>query len=108
MISKVKEMLGSMEDGEISVSAYDTAWVSLVQSLDGNGQPQFPSTLQWIIDNQLPDGSWGDAAVFSAHDRMINTLACVVALSTWKTCPESCDTGRKLLINQLYYVFFCA
>ena len=93
MINEVKGMLGSMGDGEISVSAYDTAWVALVQSLDGNGKPQFPSSLQWIIDNQLSDGSWGDDTLFSAHDRIINTLACVIALNSWSVCPERCDEG---------------
>lgn len=94
MISEVKEMLGSIDDGEISTSAYDTAWLALVKSLDGNDKPQFPSSLQWIIDNQLTDGSWGDDALFSAHDRVINTLACVIALKTWSICPEKCEEGR--------------
>lgn len=85
-----------MADGEISTSAYDAAWVALVKSLDGNGKPQFPSSLQWIIDNQLTDGSWGDNALFSAHDRIINTLACVIALKSWGICPEKCDKGKIL------------
>ncbi|KAI8522907.1 hypothetical protein RHMOL_Rhmol13G0033300 [Rhododendron molle] len=30
-------MLGSMNDGDISLSAYDTAWVALVEDIHGNG-----------------------------------------------------------------------
>ncbi|GFZ00590.1 terpenoid cyclases/Protein prenyltransferases superfamily protein [Actinidia rufa] len=70
-------MLGSMEDGAISISAYDTAWVALVEDTGGSGGPQFPSSLQWIANNQLQDGSWDDSSIFEAHDRIINTLACL-------------------------------
>ncbi|OAY75316.1 Ent-copalyl diphosphate synthase 1, chloroplastic, partial [Ananas comosus] len=87
MINEVKTMLGAINDGEISISAYDTAWVAQIEKQDADG-PQFPSSIRWIVDNQLPDGSWGDAATFSAHDRMINTLACVVALKLWDLHPE--------------------
>lgn len=88
-------MLVSLDDGEISISAYDTAWVALVEDINGSGQPQFPSSLLWIYNNQLPDGSWGDTEIFSAHDRLINTLACVIALKTWNMCPEKCKKGVK-------------
>ncbi|KAJ0970091.1 hypothetical protein J5N97_022968 [Dioscorea zingiberensis] len=94
VVSEVKTMLSTMGDGEISISAYDTAWVALVQDIHGSGAPQFPSSLQWIVKNQLSDGSWGDEYIFSAHDRMINTLACVIALKSWSICTESCDRGK--------------
>lgn len=50
-----------MGDGELGISAYDTAWVALIKNIDGSdiNAPQFPSCLKWIADNQLPDGSWG-------------------------------------------------
>lgn len=82
-----------MEDGEISVSAYDTAWVGLVPDVNGSGEPQFPSSLVWIANNQLSDGSWGDTHIFSAHDRLINTLACVLALKSWNLHPDKCEKG---------------
>lgn len=93
-VHTIKFMLGSMEDGEISISAYDTAWVALVEDIHGSGAPQFPSALQWIADNQLPDGSWGDHHMFSAHDRLINTLACVVALKSWNVHRDKCEKGN--------------
>ncbi|KAK8614654.1 hypothetical protein V6N13_068451 [Hibiscus sabdariffa] len=92
-VDNIKSMLGSMEDGEISCSAYDTAWVALIEDVNGSGLPQFPSTLQWIANNQLPDGSWGDDHIFVAHDRLINTLACVVALKTWNIHPDKYQKG---------------
>lgn len=84
-----------MEDGEISISAYDTAWVALAQDLNGGGTPQFPSSLEWIANNQLMDGSWGDDCLFYAHDRIINTLACVIALKSWKIHPNKCEKGKE-------------
>nr|QTW97442.1 CPS1 [Artemisia annua] len=96
-VEKIKGMLGSVDDGDITVSAYDTAWVALVQDVNGSGLPQFPSSLEWIVNNQLPDGSWGDHLLFSAHDRIISTLACVIALTSWDVHPSKCQKGLKFL-----------
>ncbi|CAI9781171.1 unnamed protein product [Fraxinus pennsylvanica] len=93
LVESIRWMLCSMEDGEISVSAYDTAWVALVEDIGGSGAPQFPSSLDWIVNHQLDDGSWGDMATFTAHDRIINTLACVVALRSWNMHPDKSEKG---------------
>ncbi|KAK7396372.1 hypothetical protein VNO78_17330 [Psophocarpus tetragonolobus] len=100
-VGTIKSILGSMEDGEITISAYDTAWVALVESINGTGGPQFPSSLEWIAKNQLPDGSWGDQELFSAHDRIINTLACVIALKSWNMHPEKCEKGMEFFKENL-------
>jgi ent-copalyl diphosphate synthase len=92
-VESIKSMLGSMEDGEISISAYDTAWVALVEDVHGSGLPQFPSSLQWIAKNQLPDGSWGDGHIFLCYDRIIGTLACVIALKSWNIHSEKYEKG---------------
>lgn len=89
----IRSMLGSMGDGEISVSAYDTAWVALLEDKEGSGAPQFPSSLQWIANNQHQDGSWGDSSIFEAHDRIINTLVCVIALKSWNIHPDKSEKG---------------
>lgn len=91
----IKSMLSSMDDGDISISAYDTAWVALIQTKQN--EPQFPSSLEWIANNQLPDGSWGDSQIFSAHDRILNTLACVVALKYWNLHPQKSLKGMAFL-----------
>ncbi|KAG5055294.1 hypothetical protein JHK85_007804 [Glycine max] len=102
-INVIKLMLYSKEDGEISISAYDTAWVALVKNVDlGGNSPQFPSCLEWIANNQLPDGSWGDSEIFLAHDRMLNTLACVIALRSWNMHPEKCEKGMTFFKENLY------
>jgi ent-copalyl diphosphate synthase len=95
LVNKIKSILTSLEDGEVNISAYDTAWVALVEDVYASGTPQFPSSLEWIAKNQLQDGSWGDHQLFLAHDRIINTLACVIALRSWNMHPEKCDKGNS-------------
>ncbi|OAY73106.1 Ent-copalyl diphosphate synthase 1, chloroplastic [Ananas comosus] len=101
-INEVTATLGAINDGEITISAYDTAWVALIEKQDGGSGPQFPSCVRWIVDNQLHDGSWGDAAMFSAHDRMINTLACVVALKLWGVHLEKYERGLSFLRENMW------
>ncbi|KAL0389499.1 UNVERIFIED_CONTAM: (-)-kolavenyl diphosphate synthase TPS28, chloroplastic [Sesamum calycinum] len=102
MVELVRSMLQSMDDGEISVSPYDTAWVALVEDISAGGRPQFPASLEWISNNQLPDGSWGDSDTFSIYDRIINTLACVVALRSWNIHPDRTDKGIVFIKENIY------
>ncbi|XP_042468485.1 (-)-kolavenyl diphosphate synthase TPS28, chloroplastic-like [Zingiber officinale] len=102
MVQEVKAILRSMEDGEISVSAYDTAWVALARDPERTDRPLFPKSLRWIANNQLGDGSWGDAAAFSAHDRLINTLACAVVLASWNLHPDKCLRGVEYVRENMW------
>ncbi|KAG8389342.1 hypothetical protein BUALT_Bualt02G0219300 [Buddleja alternifolia] len=104
LVGLIRSMLQSMDDGEISVSPYDTAWVALVEDISGGGgaAPQFPSSLEWICNNQLCDGSWGDSTTFSIYDRIINTLACVVALRFWNKHPDKTNQGISFINENLY------
>ncbi|GAB2281065.1 Gly-Xaa carboxypeptidase [Dionaea muscipula] len=96
-VEMIRSMLRSIGDGEISVSAYDTAWVALVQDINEGDEPQFPACLEWIAGNQLPDGSWGESCIFSAHDRIINTLACLIALRSWNIHPHLQEKGMRFV-----------
>jgi halimadienyl-diphosphate synthase len=59
-------------------TAYDTAWAARLGELDWNLSSH---SLAWLAENQLPDGSWGARAPFYHHDRVICTLAAMIALS---------------------------
>ncbi|KAL0561314.1 hypothetical protein IC582_001737 [Cucumis melo] len=70
---------------ELSVSAYDTAWVAMVPSPNSLNKPLFPECINWVLDHQNPDGSWG-----ILHDHqlvmkatLLSTLACVLTLKRW-------------------------
>ena len=39
--------------------AYDTAWLAGVPAEGDRRNSRFPTTLRWLADNQLSDGSWG-------------------------------------------------
>ncbi|KAF0906465.1 hypothetical protein E2562_011459 [Oryza meyeriana var. granulata] len=103
MIETIKSALRAARNslGETTVSAYDTAWIALVRSLDGRDGPQFPVAIDWIARNQLPDGSWGDADLFLIQDRLINTLGCVVALATWNVHMDQCSRGLSYIQENL-------
>ncbi|CAN6232114.1 unnamed protein product [Urochloa humidicola] len=104
MIAAIKAKLKSMGNGEINISAYDTAWVALVKNLEGSDGPQFPLSIDWIAQNQLPDGSWGDNTFFLVHDRIINTLACIIALKSWNVHDDKCRKGLSFISKNLWRI----
>lgn len=59
LIQTNKNVLIQTDDGDISVSAYDTAWAALIENIEKPGVPQFSSSLEWIAMNQLEDRSLG-------------------------------------------------
>ncbi|GLJ48427.1 hypothetical protein SUGI_1022160 [Cryptomeria japonica] len=97
LIAEIKAMFKSMGDGETNPSAYDTAWVARVPAVDGSNRPQFPQTLQWILQNQLSDGSWGEELCFLTYDRALATLACVITLTLWNTGEEQVKKGVEFI-----------
>ncbi|KAK1577799.1 hypothetical protein Q3G72_024934 [Acer saccharum] len=81
-----KERIKKMFDKiELSVSSYDTAWVAMVPSPDSPQDPCFPECMNWLMDNQLHDGSWGlsDRPSWLVKDALSCTLATVLALKRW-------------------------
>ncbi|KAL0321701.1 UNVERIFIED_CONTAM: Peregrinol diphosphate synthase TPS1, chloroplastic [Sesamum calycinum] len=98
----IKKFLSSMDEGRINVSPYDTAWVALIRDINGEDSPQFPASLEWIAQNQLHDGSWGEQYVFSAYDRLLNTLACVVALRSWNVHPHKSEKGIAFIKEKIH------
>lgn len=97
-IEYIRTLLRTTGDGRISVSPYDTAWVALIKDLQGRDAPQFPSSLEWIVGNQLDDGSWGDDKFFCVYDRLVNTIACVVALRSWNVHDDKLKRGTYIYI----------
>nr|UVC58041.1 CPS11 protein [Isodon rubescens] len=103
-ISCIKNRLNTIEGGRISVSPYDTAWIALIKNMDGRDVPQFPSSLTWIVDYQLPDGSWGDQHFFSVYDRLVNTIACLITLKSWNVHADKIEKGISFVKNNIWKV----
>ncbi|XP_057799339.1 copalyl diphosphate synthase 2, chloroplastic-like [Salvia miltiorrhiza] len=91
-IEYVKNLLMTSGDGRISVSPYDTSIAALIKDVKGRNAPQFPSCLEWIAQHQMADGSWGDE-FFCIYDRIVNTLACVIALKSWNVHAHMIQKG---------------
>nr|AAS18603.1 taxadiene synthase [Taxus x media] len=103
LVVKIKDMFNALGDGDISPSAYDTAWVARVATVssDGSEKPRFPQALNWVLNNQLQDGSWGIESHFSLCDRLLNTVNSVIALSVWKTGHSQVEQGTEFIAENL-------
>jgi hypothetical protein len=66
----------------IAGTAYDTAWLAGVPAPSDPHAPRFPTALQWLVEHQWPDGSWG-GTVYYAPDRVLGTLAALGSLATY-------------------------
>eukprot|EP00262_Sarcandra_glabra_P016323 TRINITY_DN5286_c0_g1_i6.p1 TRINITY_DN5286_c0_g1~~TRINITY_DN5286_c0_g1_i6.p1 ORF type:complete len:769 (+),score=128.18 TRINITY_DN5286_c0_g1_i6:398-2704(+) len=93
---KIREMFLKVE---LSVSSYDTAWVAMVPSPDSPLLPCFPECLNWLLENQLPDGSWGLPRRHPSliKDALSSTLACVLALKRWNVGEEQIRKGLHFI-----------
>ncbi|MCC7116887.1 MAG: hypothetical protein IT310_00050 [Anaerolineales bacterium] len=74
----LKNLLKIIGPGKMNSNAYDTAWVARLNHIDLDLSNR---ALEWLNENQLPDGSWGAREVFYYHDRVICTLTAMIALT---------------------------
>lgn len=91
---------------DLSVSSYDTACVAMVPSPNSVKDPFFPACVNWLLDNQLHDGSWGrpDLHPLLTKDALSSTLACILALKRWSVGDEQINKGK--FIPHAYIIFF--
>src|SRR5437588_12224738 len=80
LVYEAERLVDSLDEGQMSSTAYDTAWVARVRQPGAPEQPAFPLAIRWFLRNQHTDGSWG-AEINFPHDRLICTLAALVALA---------------------------
>jgi halimadienyl-diphosphate synthase len=78
MKSLVQELLKKIDNGKVSSTAYDTAWVARLGEIDWELSSQ---ALNWLCEHQLSDGSWGAEQPFCYHDRVVSTLSAMIALT---------------------------
>jgi halimadienyl-diphosphate synthase len=78
MKDRIAALINEIGPGHMGSTAYDTAWAARLGEVDWDLSSR---SLAWLAENQLPDGSWGAAAPMYYHDRVLCTLAAMIALS---------------------------
>ncbi|WVZ74936.1 hypothetical protein U9M48_023050 [Paspalum notatum var. saurae] len=81
-------------------SSYDTAWVAMVPAQGASEAPRFPGYVEWILQNQHSDGSWGLGHLDPCRlrkDAISSTLACILALKTWNVGHEHIMKGLQFI-----------
>ncbi len=73
-------LLDSATRPGIAGVAYDTAWLASVPHPRDRRNSRFPTSLRWLADHQLSDGSWGSSVRYE-HDRILCTLAALAPLT---------------------------
>jgi halimadienyl-diphosphate synthase len=102
-ISKLLQSL-LLGNTRVSSTAYDTAWAARLSLAYPN--QGFEQAVEWLRKNQHFDGSWG-SPVFHYHDRIVSTLAAIVALSAIGTEDQDrVKAGQRFIwqnFNRLHY-----
>ncbi|KAF5204791.1 Ent-kaurene synthase, partial [Thalictrum thalictroides] len=100
---RISKMFNKVD--QLSVSSYDTAWVAMVPCLDSPRLPYFPQCLNWVLENQHPDGSWGlthhDRHPFLLKDTLSSTLASILALKKWNIGEQHVNKGLQFVTSNL-------
>ncbi len=78
MTDLIEKLIEEIGPGHMASTAYDTAWAARLGEIDWEISSL---ALQWLAENQLPDGSWGAKAPLYYHDRVLCTLAAMIAIS---------------------------
>ena len=78
MTDSITKLIDEIGPGYMPATAYDTAWAARLGEID----PTLSNyALAWLTNHQLPDGSWGAPAPMYYHDRVVCTLAAMIALA---------------------------
>jgi halimadienyl-diphosphate synthase len=89
--------------GRLGPSPYDIAWMARVPA-DGGGAVRWPDLVDWLIEHQWSDGSWGGAIRYY-HDRFLCTLAAMIALKEHgqsRTAEEAIERGERYIWHNLH------
>jgi hypothetical protein len=84
------------ELGRPSVAAtpYDTALAAWQSAADAPSRQAFPEALDWLLQTQHGDGTWG-GAITHHHDRVVSTLAAMAALAKWRETAPAAQLVRE-------------
>jgi halimadienyl-diphosphate synthase len=100
-IEEAKKLVRNL-DQRMGPSPYDIAWMARVKGPDGG--PRWPELIEWLLQNQRPDGSWGGEIEYY-HDRIISTLAAIIAIKengSQKEKNSAISAGEQYLWQNLH------
>lgn len=86
----------------VSASAYDTAWLAMIEDLSdvSTQQPMFRGCIDWILSNQnVVEGLWGNHEDENEGEALTSTLACVVALRKWSIGSLHINKGNIVTLS---------
>ena len=92
LLGEVRSVLDALQKGDISASAYDTAYVARLRRKGHQDQLAFPQTLGWLLRHQNPDGSFGTRLAVP-KERLLSTLGAVMALAD---LPPNLQAGAQV------------
>jgi halimadienyl-diphosphate synthase len=84
-------------NGRMNASPYDIAWLARLPSDSASGA-RWPDLIDWLLDHQWPDGSWGGKIPYY-HDRILCTLMAIIAL---KERHQGTGDGRAIQQGESY------
>lgn len=91
-IDEARELIKKLNN-HMGPSPYDIAWLARLRS-PCKSQPLWPDLIDWLLEHQHADGSWGSEIVYY-HDRIICTLASAIALGENRQIRNVADALRE-------------
>ncbi len=100
--AQARELVRNL-NGRMGPSPYDIAWMARLPD-DGGDGPRWPKLINWLLNNQWLDGSWGGPIVYY-HDRILCTLAAIIALKEHgqdHLAAEAIERGARYIWHNLH------
>ncbi len=101
ILQDAKSLIANLNQ-RMNPSAYDIAWMARLR--DADGSPWWPDLLDWLLEHQHPDGSWGGQIEYY-HDRIISTLVAMIALRENSSSPlieRAIKAAERYIWNHLH------
>ena len=83
LLTLIREVTPGAGTPLVAATVYDRALSAWLERPEEPTEQAFPGALDWLLHNQRGDGTWG-AGIDHHHDRVVSTLAAMVALAKWR------------------------